>query len=82
MDIAMSEFFRKRIEATIEYLLTVLDEMDGDPDFEPEPLEEQNDAEADLTWTSGIAPGWFLVAERARRRNDEPDMPPGPEGRC
>ena len=41
----MSAFFRRRIEATIEHLIGVLDEMDGDSDLEPEPVEEQHDSE-------------------------------------
>lgn len=59
---------RTAIEAEIERLMCILDGMDGDPDLEPEPVEEQHDAEADLTWTSGIAPGWFIIAESARRK--------------
>jgi len=59
---------RAEIEARIEFLIGVLDRMDGDPDFEPDPLEEQHDAEAELTWNSGMAPDWFLVAEKARRK--------------
>lgn len=57
---------RAAIEAEIERLLCILDSMDGDPDLEPEPLEEQHDAEAELTWHSGLAPEWFVIAERAR----------------
>lgn len=59
---------RAAIEAEIERLICLLDKMDVDSDLEPEPLEEQHDAEADLTWTSGIAPGWFIIAESARRK--------------
>lgn len=59
---------RAAIEAEIERLLCILDSMDGDPDLEPEPPEEQYDAEAELTWNSGMAPDWFVLAERARRR--------------
>lgn len=59
---------RAAIEAEIERLISLLDNMDGDADFEPEPLEEQHDAEAELTWNSGLAPGWFVIAERARQK--------------
>lgn len=59
---------RAQVEAEIERLICLLDAMDGDPDFEAEPAEEQYDAEADLTWTSGMAPGWFIIAENARRK--------------
>lgn len=59
---------RAAIEAEIERLLTLLDNLDGDADFEPEPLEEQHDPEAELTWANGLAPGCFVVAERARRK--------------
>lgn len=59
---------RAAIEAEIERLLCILDNMDGDSDLEPEPGEEQHDAEAELTWTSGLAPEWFVIAERARRK--------------
>lgn len=61
-------FKRQLLEGAIERLIGLLDEMDGDPDLEPEPPEEQHDAEADLTWASGIAPNWFVMAERARRK--------------
>jgi hypothetical protein len=46
----------------------MLDTIDGDPDLEPDPAEEQHDAEAELTWSSGVAPPWFVVAEQARRK--------------
>jgi hypothetical protein len=59
---------RAAIEAEIERLICLLDCVDGDPDFEPEPLEEQYDVEADLTWNSDIAPTWFVIAERARKK--------------
>ncbi|PSJ53651.1 hypothetical protein [Pseudaminobacter soli (ex Li et al. 2025)] len=59
---------RAAIEAEIERLLCLLDNMDGDPDLEPDPLEEQHDAEAELTWNSGLAPDWFVIAERARQK--------------
>lgn len=59
---------RAEIAAEIERLITILDEMDGDADLEPDPCEEQHDAEAELTWNSGAAPEWFVVAEQARRR--------------
>ncbi|YBV97938.1 hypothetical protein M1D80_14115 [Phyllobacteriaceae bacterium JZ32] len=59
---------RQAIAAEIERLIGLLDEIDGDPDYEPEPLEEQHDAEADLTWKNGHAPPWFVLAERSRRK--------------
>lgn len=59
---------REIIAARIERLISLLDAIDGDPDFEMEPFEEQHDAEADLTWTSKVAPPFFVLAERARRR--------------
>jgi|GEM_PF-1797171 len=62
------KFDRYSIAAEIERLIDMLDQMDEDPDLEPEPLEEQHDAEADLTWTNGYAPDWFVIAERSRRR--------------
>lgn len=59
---------RLSVAAEIERLIDMLDQMDDDPDLEPEPLEEQHDAEDDLTWTNGYAPDWFVIAERSRRR--------------
>jgi hypothetical protein len=56
----MSAFFRRRVEATIEHMIGLLDEMDGDPDLEPEPVEEQHDREA--------ASFTYVLAERARHR--------------
>ncbi|TPM33751.1 hypothetical protein FJ955_03155 [Mesorhizobium sp. B2-2-2] len=65
----MSAFFRRRIEATIEHLIHTLNEMDGDPDLEPETIEEQHDREADPA-ERGIADkasANFVLAEAARR---------------
>ncbi|TPJ11450.1 hypothetical protein FJW04_24135 [Mesorhizobium sp. B2-7-3] len=59
----MSAFFRNRIEATIEHLIAVLDQMDGDPDLEPDPIEEQHDREA----AEDRASRAFVVAEAKRR---------------
>jgi len=59
----MSVFFRQRIEATIEHLIDVLDKMDGDPDLEVEPVEEQHDREGE----PATAPISFVVAEARRR---------------
>lgn len=59
---------RALIEAEIERLIALLDVLDGDPDYELEPIEEQHDAEADISWCSGIAPTWFVIAERARTK--------------
>jgi len=66
----MSAFFRRRVEATIEHLIAVLDELDGDPDLEPEPTEEQHDCEADPS-EAGVADKAalrFVIAEMARRK--------------
>ncbi|KAB2763060.1 hypothetical protein [Brucella anthropi] len=59
---------RFSIAAEIERLIDMLDQLDDDPDLELEPLEEQYDTEADLTWTNGYAPDWFVIAERSRRK--------------
>lgn len=59
---------RAKIEALIESLLTILDIMDGDPDFEGEPLEEQHDAEANISWNTEVSPYWFVIAEQARKK--------------
>jgi hypothetical protein len=55
---------RQRIEDVIERLIGILDELDGDPDVEPEPLEEQHDAEADQMDRASMG---FVIAERRRR---------------
>lgn len=60
---------RQLLEGAIERLIQIVDELDGDPDFEPEPPEEQHDTETDLTWNRGVAPHWFVVAETARRKS-------------
>lgn len=44
---------RALLEAEIARLIEMLDDLDGDPDFEPEPAEEQHDTEADITWCGG-----------------------------
>lgn len=59
---------RNRVELAIECLIGLLDDLDGDPDFEEESVEEQHDAEADLTWISSDIPPFYVIAERARRR--------------
>jgi hypothetical protein len=59
---------RQEIEAEVERLLEILDKMDGDADLEPETVEQQHDAEAEITWASGIAPDWFIIAHRARSK--------------
>jgi len=59
---------RAKIETLIESLLTILDIMDGDPDFEREPLEEQHDTEADISWNTEVSPYWFVIAEQARKK--------------
>ncbi|MER8938757.1 hypothetical protein NKH82_04520 [Mesorhizobium sp. M0915] len=56
----MSAFFGRRVEATIEHMIGLLDHMDGDPDLEPETIEEQHDLEA--------ADTSFVLVERSRRK--------------
>jgi hypothetical protein len=58
---------RQRIEAEIERLIGMLDALDGDPDLEPEPLEEQHDIEDVAIEWFPKAPASFVLAERARR---------------
>jgi len=66
----MSAFFRRRVEATIEHLIHVLDQMDSDPDLEPEPDDEDShDRELDPA-EDGIADKaalQFFFAEMDRR---------------
>ncbi|MGC0053688.1 hypothetical protein ACNSPG_11560 [Brucella pituitosa] len=59
---------RLSVAAEIERLIDMLDQMDDNPDLEPEPLEEQHDAESDLARANGYAPDWFVIAERSRRK--------------
>lgn len=59
---------RRRIELAIEFLIEALDQRDGDPDLEPDPFEEEHNAEADLTWTTENVPPFYIMAERARCR--------------
>ncbi|MER8979228.1 hypothetical protein [Mesorhizobium sp. M0870] len=66
----MSAFFRRRIEVTIEHMISLLDEMDCDPDLEAEPVEEQHDHEADPA-ERGIADKaglTFILAEISKRK--------------
>lgn len=66
----MSAFFRRRVEATIEHLITVLNEMDGDTDLEPETIEDEDDREFDPA-EGGIADELALraiLAEYAKRQ--------------
>lgn len=68
----MSAFFRRRIEATIDHMIDMLDAMDGDPDLEPEPVEEQHDREDDPA-ERGIADKaamGFVLAELSRQRGN------------
>lgn len=58
---------RRHIEDAIERLIDLLDDVDDDSDFEPDPIEEQHDQEAELTWASDVPP-FYVVAERARRK--------------
>lgn len=62
----MSEFFRQRVASTIEQLIAFLDELDGDPDFEPETQEEQHDREEEPA-TKPMASEQFVLAELRRR---------------
>ncbi|UVK43260.1 hypothetical protein BPNPMPFG_005038 [Mesorhizobium sp. AR07] len=57
----MSKFFRRRVEATIEHMIGMLDEMDGDADLEPETVEERHDREA----VDIIS---FVITEISKRR--------------
>ncbi len=58
---------RRTIEDLVEHLISVLDEIDGDVDFEIEPLEEQHDLEA-ADFVAGLASRAFVIAESARRQ--------------
>jgi hypothetical protein len=60
---------RAEIVAEIDRLISLLDQMDGDADYEIELPEEQHDAEADLTWHNGHAPEWFVIAEKERKKS-------------
>ncbi len=55
---------RVEIEAEIERLLSILEALDR-------PCAAKNRAsiavEAEVNWVSGIAPTWFVIAERARK---------------
>lgn len=59
----MSVFFRRRVETTIEHMIRMLDELDGDPDLEPEPVEEQGDEEP-----SASIPAAHVIALSKDRR--------------
>jgi hypothetical protein len=61
---------RRRLEETIEDLIIFLDEVDGDPDLEPEPVEDQFDTEADPAENgiADLAALKFVIAEMAKRR--------------
>ena len=65
---ATSGIDRALIERAVEALVDLLDHLDGDPDFEADPMDEQHDVEADLTWASQGAPPWFHWAETARQK--------------
>ncbi len=60
----MSFFFRQRVERTIEHMIEMLDELDGDPDLEPEPIEEQHDSEIDLPPISAVVASRVLRQRR------------------
>jgi hypothetical protein len=63
-------FKRRLLEGAIECLIELLDDVDGDPDLEPEPIEEQHDAEAVPVTVKPVpraSPG-FVIAERALRQ--------------
>ena len=59
----MTPRLRARIEATIDNLVALLDEIDGDADFEPDPVEGNGD-ERDLDNFETLSPG----ADEVRRR--------------
>ncbi|RLP23043.1 hypothetical protein D8676_21885 [Mesorhizobium sp. YM1C-6-2] len=61
---------RRAIADMIEHLIALLDQIDGDPDFELEPIEEQWDLEADLAVEVGPhrASMNFVLAEMSRRK--------------
>ncbi|UUP19480.1 hypothetical protein [Nitratireductor thuwali] len=58
---------RRQLEDAIERLIDLLDDVDDDSDFEPDPIEKQHDQEAELTWASDVPP-FYVVAECARRK--------------
>lgn len=60
---------RRKVEAALDALIDLLDNAECDPDYEPEPLEEQHDREFDPV-EDGIADRAalkFILAERSRR---------------
>ncbi|RJG46649.1 hypothetical protein [Mesorhizobium sp. DCY119] len=62
---------RRHIENAIERLIGILDELDGDPDFEPEPFEEQHDNEddpAELGIADKASLAFVLAALSSRNR--------------
>ncbi|NBN79288.1 hypothetical protein GWI72_13505 [Microvirga tunisiensis] len=59
----MTPSLRARIEATIDNLVALLDEIDGDADFEPDPVEGNGD-ERDLDNFETFSQG----ADEVRRR--------------
>ena len=46
--LALTPGLRTRLATTIENLIDLLDAIDGDPDFEPEPDEDSDNGIADL----------------------------------
>ena len=48
---------RAQLEAAIDHALDLLDRMDGDPDLEAAPLEDQGDDELAMQW-----PTWNRAA--------------------
>ncbi|MDH7789151.1 hypothetical protein [Ochrobactrum sp. AN78] len=56
------------VAVEIERLIDMPDQMDDNPDLEPEPLEEQHDAESDLARANGFAPDCFVIAEQSSRK--------------
>lgn len=63
-------FKRRLLEGAIERLIELLDDVDGDPDLEPEPIEEQHDAEAVPVTSKPArrASRAFVIAERTLRQ--------------
>ena len=60
---------RSVVEDVNEALIALLDRADGDPDLEPEPIEDDGDLEPDERNSSvPTATLRFVLAERSRRR--------------
>jgi hypothetical protein len=65
----MSALFRRRVENAIEQMILILDDLDGDPDFESEPIEEQHDREEEGTVTGReMASILFVLAKKSQKQ--------------